>query len=75
MKNKYFFVLIMVLGLTACQEDSILPLDIAKLSPEKWPTEPLSREKINNFAYLQLQRFGEFDWSAASDFMVYSAAA
>ncbi len=74
MKQIYLFLLILVLILVACQEDTMLPLNVPTIETKEWLNEPLSREEINSFAYHQIQRFGEFDWGAASDFMVYSAA-
>ncbi|MEO0339623.1 MAG: S8 family serine peptidase, partial [Bacteroidota bacterium] len=51
-----------------------LQVNNLELEQQDWPEEPLSKEEINNFALLQLQRFDEFHWSSASDFMIYSAA-
>lgn len=74
MSRRLFFpILLLGLFLTACQKDQ-LEVSPITIESQNWPTDPLPKSEINQFAERQLRTQNRFDWSMADDFMVYSAA-
>ena len=70
MKN-YLLIAIVAIAMlfSACSDDTN-----AELQPSGNPQEPLTKSEIDQFVYSQLEKTGEFWWSAADDQLLWSAA-